>query len=236
MSHRGPRPKQLDLAFPKTWGGRREGAGRKPRPGRPSVPHRSRAIHRARWPVHVTLRAREGLPPFREQALFSALRDAIRKASRSRRVGRGFRVLHFSVQRDHLHLIIEASDNSVMARGMRGLGVRVARAVNRVLDCAGQVIGERFHARELRSPREVRNALVYVLMNFRKHGRPLGPGREMSVDVFSSAPWFDGFREGIGPPAKLGSSPVVRPETWLASTGWRRRGLISVFESPRDAR
>jgi len=227
---RPSKPKQLDLTFPNTWGGKRAGAGRKRRQGaRSSVPHRPRATHLAAHPVHVTLRAREGLPPFREQALFAAIREAIRQASRSRAVGGAFRVVHFSVQRDHLHLIVEAHDRSVLSRGMQGLAVRVARAVNRVLRARGQVIGERFHAHELRTPREVRNALVYVLMNIRKHARPRVPA--LAIDSFSSAPWFDGFREAIGPPPGE-KRPVVAPRTWLASSGWRRRGLISVSETP----
>ncbi len=142
--------------------------------------------------MHTTLRAREGLPPLREEALFRAIREAIRLASRSRATGGGFRVVHFSVQRDHIHLIVEAHDRVVLSRGMKGLAIRVARAVNAVLRQHGQVVAERFHAHDLRTPREVRNALVYVLVNFRKHGRPLGRGREMVLDVFSSAPWFDG--------------------------------------------
>jgi len=222
--------RQLELEFPKTWGGKRTGAGRKPRKGaRTSVPHRPRAAHRAAHPVHVTMRARDGLPPFREEALFGAIRDAIRHASHSRAVGGAFRVVHFSVQRDHLHLIVEAHDRSFLSRGMQGLAVRVARAVNRVLRARGRVIGERFHAHELRTPREVRNALVYVLMNVRKHARQRAPA--LAIDGFSSAPWFDGFREAVGPPP-AGERPVVRPRTWLASTGWRRRGLIGLGEAP----
>lgn len=232
MANSHPRQSdQLTLAFPNTWGGKRAGAGRKPRKGRSSVPHRARVAHRARHPVHATLRAREGLPPFREQALFGAIREAIRQASRSPVVGEAFRVVHFSVQRDHLHLIVEAHDGSVLSRGMKGLAIRVARAVNRVLRQHGQVIGERFHAHELRTPREVRNALVYVLMNFRKHRRDVDAD---VVDGYSSAAWFDGFREAIGPPDD--PRPVVAARTWLASTGWRRRGLISLNEAPTRAR
>ncbi len=229
MSARAATGTQLPLRYPARWGGKRPGAGRKPRDGRRSVPHRRRPSHRAAHPVHVTLRARAGLPPLREQALFGAIRAALRAASHSRRVGRGFRVVQFSVQRDHLHLIVEAHDRVVLSRGMRGLGIRLAIAVRGVLGRVGQVIGERFHARELRTPREVRNALVYVLMNFRKHARRKVPASV--VDGYSSAPWFDGFREAVGPPEGE-PVPVVAAETWLATTGWRRHGLIRTSEGP----
>lgn len=235
MSVRRRRPTQLALAFPNTWGGKRKGAGRKPTRagGRPGVPHRPRPAHRSAHPVHVTLRAREGLPPFREQALFGCIRDAIRATARSPRLKHAFRVVHFSVQYDHLHLIVEAADSDMLARGMKGLGIRVARAINRLLDTHGQVIGERFHSHELMTPREVRNALVYVLMNIRKHARRVA-AQPARVDELSSAPWFDGFRQSIGPPPpELGERPVVASKTWLLSTGWRRRGLIDLGESPR---
>src|SRR5260221_4422972 len=98
---RAPDP-QLKLRFtPRTWGGARAGAGRKPG-GRRTVAHRARPVHRRYHPVHVTMRAREGLPPFREAALFGVLSTALRKASRSP----AFRVVEFSVQNNHLHLIV----------------------------------------------------------------------------------------------------------------------------------
>jgi len=235
MARARHRPQQLALELLNTWGGKRAGAGRKRAPGvRPRVPHRPREAHRAAHPVHATLRARWGLPPFREQALFGAIRGAIREASRSPVLRGAFRVLHFSVQRDHLHLIVEASDGSALARGMQGLGVRVARAINRLLDTRGGVFADRFHARELRTPREVRNALVYVLMNFKKHERAL----LRALDAFSSAPWFDGFRDATGPPPSIDPNverPVAAARTWLASSGWRRRGLLSVAERPITA-
>jgi putative transposase len=225
--------KQLELPLPNTWGGRREGAGRKRAPGvRPAVPHRPRPVHRAAHPVHVTMRARASLPRLRGKGLFEAIREAIRAANRSPAVGRAFRVLHFSVQRDHVHLVVEAHDGNILARGMQGLGVRTARAINRVCGRRGKVWSHRFHSRDLRTPREVRNALVYVLMNFKKHLLvPRRRGRRM-IDAMSSAFWFDGFKDATGPPPEGVEVPVVTPRTWLASTGWRRRGLVHTSELP----
>ena len=129
-----------------SWGGARAGAGRKrQREGGPGVPHRARPLHRARHPVHVTLRARRGLPSFREQALFGAMRRAIGASVQSRRLGSSFRVLHFSVQSNHVHIIVEAHDKRAMARGMLGLGVRLARPINGVLAIRGSVGGDRSH-------------------------------------------------------------------------------------------
>jgi REP element-mobilizing transposase RayT len=218
--------RQLDLKFPKH-GGKREGAGRKRAPRkRPGVPHRARAKHRARFPVHLTLRARAGLPSFRESALFAELRECIWNASRSPAVGEAFRILHFSIQPDHAHFIVEASDTDALTRGAQGLSIRLAKAINRTFGgIHGQVWADRYHARELKTPREVRHAIVYVLMNAKKHVRNF----LAAIDVLSSAPWFDGVRGSV--PMKE-RSPVVQPRTWLAHVGWRRRGLIEPHERP----
>jgi len=149
---------QLSLPAPRTWGGRRAGAGRKLTPGcRPSVPHRPRPTHTAAHPVHVTLRSGPAVRCLRSDRAFPAVRRALYVASRG-----NFRIIHFTVQDDHLHLIVEADDTRALSRGMRGLAIRVARAVNRALGRRGAVWGDRFHARALTTPRAVRNALVYV--------------------------------------------------------------------------
>src|SRR5438067_9850739 len=196
---------QLSLPPRRTWGGRRVGAGRKPIPGRrPGVPHVSRPAHVAAQPVHVTLRARSDIRCLRSGQVFPAVRRALAAASH-----RGFRILHFSVQDDHVHLIVEADDTRALRRGLRGLAIRVARAVNRALGRRGAVWQDRYHARPLTTPRAVRHALVYVLMNLRNT-----TGENAELDPCSSAVYFDGWQEPVRtapPPA-----PVVRARTWLA--------------------
>jgi len=136
-------------------------------------------------------------------------------------------VVEFSVQNDHIHLIVEAHDAGVLARGVQGLAIRLARRINGALGVRGKVWGDRFHARELATPRAVRNAIVYVLMNAKKHHMRTHRG----VDAFSSAPWFDGFARPVAPSGD--ASPVRAPRTWLAGVGWRRRGLVRLDERPR---
>jgi len=159
---------QQDLPL-RTWGGRRKGAGRKPKGASAGVPHRSRPEHKERHPLHVTLRLERRVPSLRRQALFEGVRGALARASRS-----WFRLVHFSVQSDHVHLLVEAHDKGALSRGMAGLSIRVARSVNRALGRLGRVFGDRYHARPLKTPREVRHCLVYVLMNFKKHARDSG--------------------------------------------------------------
>jgi len=215
---------QLSLPTPPTWGGRRPGAGRKPTPGRrPGVPHRARPPHTAAHPVHVTLRTTHAIRCLRAGRVFPAVRHALAATSH-----RGFRILHFSTQDDHLHLLVEADNRDHLLRGIRGLAIRVARSVNRALGRRGAVWAGRYHARALTTPREVRHGLVYVLMNRKKHA----PGAT-GFDDCSSARWFEGWREppGSGPEEP---SPVARPRTWLAAAGWRRYGLVGVDERPRS--
>lgn len=211
------------LALPRTagWGGRRAGAGRKRVAPRPQVPHRPRPAHRAQHPLHLTWRVVPGLPSLRSAGLFPRVVAAL-GAHRAARVD--FRVAHFSVQDDHVHLLVEAHDSSALRAGAQGLGVRLARAVNRALGRRGRVLEGRFHARACRTPSEVRRALVYVLMNFKKHARVM-----TTLDPCSSAASFDGFRHARPTAARL---PVHAPRTWLLRTGWRRRGLLSPDEAP----
>jgi REP element-mobilizing transposase RayT len=200
-----------------SWGGKRKGAGRKPKGPRPLVAHRTRATLAARFPVHVTTRLRAGLPSLRRQATLRVLHRAF-FAGMDRF---GFRLVHFSVQSNHVHMIAEARDRHALTLGMQGLSIRVAKALNKLWGRRGAVFADRYHARILRTPREVRNGLCYVLSNARKHGLALAE----RLDPFSSARWFDGWREAPGP-RPGGSGPIVAARTWLVRVGWRRHGRI----------
>ncbi|MDB4998864.1 MAG: hypothetical protein JWM74_6296 [Myxococcaceae bacterium] len=195
------------------------------------VPHRARPEHSWRFPLHVTMRAVEGLPTLRERALFGVICDAIAAANTEAKLRDSFRVLQFSVQTNHVHLFVEADDAATLSRGIQGLAIRLARRINGALRSAkgrrrGSVWNGRYHARELKTPREVRNGLVYVLHNLRKH-RPT----ERGLDACSSAASFTGWRD-FEPTSPLDWLP--RPRTWLARTGWKRahRGLLFVGERP----
>ena len=152
---RARRPAQLLLRRTSGWGGAREGAGRKPIAGRRRpTPHQARPRHRAGHPVHVTLRVRPDVPSLRGPETFPAVRTALAAASRS-----DYRLVQFSVQADHLHLLVEGADTRTLALGIRGLIIRVARAINRALGRTGTVWNDRYHARALTTPREVRHGL-----------------------------------------------------------------------------
>jgi putative transposase len=233
---RSAKTKQLALAFPNTWGGKRKGAGRK-RGARGATAHRARAEHRAANPVHVTMRS--AIRPLRHAFVFPTLRLAI--AAANRRDLANFRIARFSVQFDHLHLIVEATDKTALSSGMRGLAVRIARRVNSLLSRGGSFWGDRWHGRELTSPRAVRHVLRYVLNNFRKHH----PKSTAMVDHFSSAPFFTSFEEykghapldakssALGPPTRARDQPsTAAPRTWLLRVGWRKLGPLSIHDRP----
>ena len=142
---------------------RRPGAGRPPKAGS-GVPHLRRERLPSRCPTHVTAKLVR-LPSLRRRDCFRVIRRAL--AAGNQRAG--FRVVEFSVQSNHIHMLCEATGRDALARGLQGLFSRMARALNRHLGRTGRVFADRYHDRTLRSPREVRNALAYVLNNFRRH-------------------------------------------------------------------
>jgi len=122
---------------------------------------------------------------------------------------------------------VEADEPTRLSRGVQGLAIRVAKAVNRVLGRRGTVWGDRYHARVLKTPREVRNALVYVLQNWKKH-----VSGAHGADPRSSAAWFTGWRVPVA--RALGSAPIATARTWLARVGWQRHGMLDTREAPRS--
>jgi REP element-mobilizing transposase RayT len=208
---------QLGLPFPATWGGARANAGRKPGP-RSGVPHRARPQHRAWQPVHVTLRAR--MKQLRSQFVFPTVQLALLRATR--RAAERFRIVHFSVQHHHIHLVVEASDRRALASGVSGLAIRIARYVNDLLMRRGRFWAERWHGRALKTPREVRHAIVYVLANARKHARAALPA---GIDPYSSARWFDGWRDFPAPEFRHRSSNPA-PFATTSTSDPRRSTLL----------
>lgn len=229
----GPRDVQLPLALAPVfaWGGARRGAGRKPG-ARPLVHHRPRPTLRSSHPCHITLRMVRNLPSLRTPRFVRAFERTL-----ARGCERGsFRVVHYSLQRDHVHLLVEADDAKALGRGMMSVGCRLARTFNRVFHRKGRVLADRYHFHATKTPREVRNALAYVLLNFQKHhvgagspSRRVGPG----PDPASSGRWFDGWRPPvIGLVNDLESRCVAPARSWLLRVGWRRHGVIGISEQP----
>jgi REP element-mobilizing transposase RayT len=221
----------LSLATPCGWGGRRPGAGRKP--GRtPHMRHRSRQRFPRTSPAHVTVRVAEGLPSLRTVRIVREIeRTFARGCARP-----GFWLVHYSLQGNHAHLIVEAQDRDALGRGMMAIGSRLARAVNRALSRTGSVLADRYHVRLLPTPKEVRNALRYVLLNARHHFTSARSAMKQAVrlDPASSARWFDGwkFKGPKDSEETTGKRSVARPRTWLLSIGWRRHGLLDPADVP----
>ena len=203
--------------------------------------HRSRDEVDARLPSLVTLKVRRGIGSLRNGRVAREVEASFREACE-----RGdFRLVHYSIQEDHAHLLVEADDKDALGRGMKALSSRFARAVNRTLRRTGKVLAERYHLKVLESPRQVRNALAYVLLNARRHAakhiarlrkqgmavKPLASARQL--DAFSSARWFDGWRGDVK--VDPSPSPVAQPRTWFLLTGWRRHPLLDPSEIPGGA-
>ena len=181
-------------------------------------------------PVHVTLRLTSEVGTLRRFKVVASLRRAFFRGCEKD----GFRIVHFSIQRHHIHLVCEADTAEALARGIQGFAISAARRLNRRIHRHGRVFSDRYHADGVRSPRHMRNVLCYVLQNARRHREVLDV-RYGGIDPFSSAWYFDGWadegwRDGVVPSAH--GPPVVAGESWLLTTGWRRHGLIHPTEVP----
>jgi REP-associated tyrosine transposase len=195
------RSRQLDLSLPLR-GGRRTGAGRKPKGRRALVSHAARPKFDRPTAVHVTMRVREEVWNLRSRRAFRRLRDALAAAW-----GRfGVRLVQFSIQGNHVHLIVEADDDQALSRGMQGLAIRIARALNRMMRRKGRVLADHFFSRILETPTEVVNAIRYVLGNHAHHFGASG------VDPFSSAALSAADRAAV----------LTPPLGWLLRIGGRR--------------
>jgi REP element-mobilizing transposase RayT len=231
----------MEMVF-RTHGGKRAGAGRKPRGKRASERHKARPKHDPRHPVHVTMRVVADVSSLRRRDMYMQLREStIVSAKRE-----DFRIVHMSIQSNHLHLIVEAEHAEALSKGMQGFSISAAKRINAAITehtgvrRRGKVVADRFHARALTTPRAVRHAIAYVLSNWRRHKEDRAHfARTWKVDPFSSGAVFPDWKE-------LEDSPflwplretyypllVFRPRTWLLANGWKdHHPLISVYEVP----
>ena len=181
-------------------------------------------------PLLVTMRLRDGLPSLRQTREYREVTDAFRKGCERF----GFRLVHYSVMTNHIHMIVEGDERRSVSRGMQGLMIRIAKALNRIWERKGRVFSDRYHDRVLNRPAIVRNAIRYVLLNRNRHaGRPVFFGAEGRPDPGSSGAWFDGWREEVDPfPGCSKTSFLARAQSWLMNVGWKRYGRISMSEVP----
>ncbi len=219
-------PRQLAMRFA-THGGKRPGAGRKARGPRASEKHRVRPRHDAKHPLHVVIRVVGGIR-LRRRAGWRAVRHALGVTLRRH----DFRICHVSIQATHVHFLVEADDRMSLARGMQGFQIACARRFNRLRRRRGRLFSDRYHPVALRSPRQVRHAISYVMNNWRKHREDTGSN--LRLDPYSSAVAFVSWN----PRPQSETDPererlmVVLPSTWLLAHGWRRYGPISPRERP----
>ena len=207
------RLKQLTFDDRPGWGGKRRGAGRPRRALRRRVAHRSRDAFARRAPLHVTLRMAPHVYSLRSQRSLRVMQRALLGGGDRFEV----RVVQASVQGNHVHLLVEAPDQMALGRAMKGLAVRIARGLNKLMDKQGRTSGDRrmfddrYHTRRLRSPTEVRSVMHYIRYNHQHHGLS-----RAVVDAYSS----DGLLSGLLPSATL----------WMLTVGWKRGRVAKVPE------
>ena len=236
-----PAPAQQELF--KSPGGKRPRAGRPPNGKRAGSPHKRRPVLKDRHPVHVVLRVVPEMGNLRKRDIYKAVRWATLTAA----ARENFRIVHLSIQHNHVHLLVEAEDRMALARGMQGFQISAAKLMNAAISARmglehrrrGQVFADRYHAEIIDSPRRARHALSYVLNNWRKHKEDRSQiARTWLIDPFSSAITFPHWKEREHEPllwrARASYDPLIvyQPRTWLLREAWKRHGLISFREVP----
>ena len=239
-------PEQLVLF--KKRGGKRRGAGRPPKGKRAGAPHKERPFLHARYPVHVVLRVIDAVGNLRRRCVYQAVREATLTTARRE----DFRIVHLSLQRTHIHLLVEADDKRALALGMQGFQVSAAKHLNAAISKGkpgprrrGCVFPDRYHAEIITSPTQARHTLSYVMNNWRKHEEDrVAPMSSWTIDWFSTAVMFPGWAEYGDEPFLWRGPPtydplvVYQPRTWLLREGWRKSvsGSISCREVPSAKR
>jgi putative transposase len=183
----------------------------------------------------VVLRTRRSVGRLRKGKIYRGLRSTL-----NRLLGKlGFRVCHLSIQNNHLHFLVEAGSKLALRLGMQGLAISAAKAINKALKRKGKVFAFRYHATAIKTPKQARHALSYVLNNWRRHreDETTVASRFAAIDPYSTARTFTGWREksdAVMPPGFSAYDPleVSQPRTWLLSEGWTKHPAISVWETP----
>ena len=238
---------QLALFEPgKKRGGKRRGAGRPAQGKRSSEAHKERPFLSARHPVHVVLRTVRAVGSLRRRCVWQAIREATLTTA----LREDFRIVHVSLQRTHVHLIVEADNKAALACGMQGFQISAARHLNAAISKRrpgprrrGTVFPDRYHAEIITSPTQARHTLSYVMNNWRKHEEDrAAPMSSWKIDWFSTAAMFPGWSD-YGDEAFLWRGPptydpliVYQPKTWLLREGWKKSGPISCREVPSAKR
>lgn len=238
---------QTELHLPKLDKNGQHRGGARPHAGRPTKGEHAGSSHAARpavnkrQPQHITLRVTSELGWLRRLDMYAAVRGALRTV-----LGRhaDFRIVHLSLQNTHLHLIVEASDQACLANGLRAFQISAARRLNaaysrrRRTERAGRVFTDRYHAEPLGSVRQVRNALAYVINNWRRHRDDDGAFTLLGgkLDPYASGLAFHAWRERVprelAPPKGYEPPPVSAPESWLIRHGLAKTTSISMLEVP----
>jgi REP element-mobilizing transposase RayT len=229
--------------------------GRPRKPGA-GVPHVTREPFDKTRALHITLRVLEVIGRLRTRRAYMAIREAAITVL----THEAFRIVQMSIESTHLHLLVEADSRAALSTGMKAFEISAAKHLNAAFSNAGgwwerkraarlghalpkrrkgRVFSDRYHETHIKSPRQARHALAYVLNNWRRHREDRrADARSWRIDPFTTGWAFDGWKERADTPFafKLRETyqptPVWLPKTWLLREGWRRYGLIGLREVP----
>jgi REP element-mobilizing transposase RayT len=147
---------QLSLTNPK-------GAGRKAIHDK-GIRHIEREVIKKDTVLHLTLKIEKNKANLKNKSILKALQQSIKKARLL-----GLKVIQYTLEYDHVHLLVESSDKISLGKGMQSLGISFSKKINKIKKQNGKVFKTRYHFRKLSTPREIKNVLNYILGNGVKH-------------------------------------------------------------------
>lgn len=207
--------KQIEFKKVNGWGGKRRNAGRKNKTS--TVNHMKREKVDPKYPMHITMKMKKGIVSLRGPKMCAVLKRSLGKAKK-----RGLNVIHYALEDNHLHVFAESESNCSLRSGLTSFGSSFGKAARRLTGGRGAVFAGRYHMRVLKTPRQTKNALAYVLLNHSKH-----QGAKPYVDNKSSAVFFGDWRALLGDRYRIDESPprpdyLTDAQSWLGRVGWRR--------------
>ena len=218
--------RQRMFRWPVKHGGARKGAGRKRQGEKRGISHKRKVGFSRPCVVHVTCKLVDGIGSLRDPRIAMIVMAYLARVC----VKRGFRLVEYSIQWNHLHLVCEADTQKCLSRAMQGIKSGLARILNRETGHRGAIFSGRYHTEVIKTPTQCRNLLRYVLHNCKKHG---GSYPRSGVDPYSTAPWFPFSGPSDPCPER---KPAAKAQGWLLGGGWRRGGKLLFSDSPHKPR
>ena len=160
-----------------------KGAGRPAKHDR-GIRHIARDEFNRLTVLHLTVKIDRAKAGLKNKQTLKLLWHAIKKARL-----KGLKIIHYTLEFDHIHLLVEADNKAIVGTGMQSFGISLSKGINKIKGLSGQVFKTRYHFRKLKTPTEVKNVIHYILGNSIKHKS------SSFINQYNSLVRVDSFKE-----------------------------------------